>query len=78
MDRWLGAHPRDLDQRGVPDRLEDVPVSTAVRDEILVGVRVIVIGVVEPPRYGHDQPPAIAGSRRTSSVGATGVSRPAR
>ena len=55
-----------------------IPVSTAVRDEVLVGVGVIVIGVSEPPRYGHGQPPAIAGSRRTSSVSATGVSRPAR
>ena len=72
------AHPRDLDERRVPDRVEDVRVAPAVRRELLVGVGVVVIGVGEPPRDGHGQPPAIAGSRRTSSVWATGVSRPAR
>ena len=74
----VGAHARDLDQRRVADRVEDVRVPPAVAGEVLVRVRVVVIGVVEPPRDGHGQPPAIAGSRRTSSVGATGVSRPAR
>ena len=77
-DVRVRAHPRDLDQRRVPDRVEDVRVPTAVAGQALVRVRVVVIGVVEPPRDGHGQPPAIAGSRRTSSVGATGVSRPAR
>ena len=77
-DRRVRAHPRDLDQRRVPDRVEDVRVPPAVAGQALVGVRVVVIGVVEPPRDRHGQPPAMAGSRRTSSVGATGVSRPAR
>ena len=76
-DVRVRAHPRDLDERRVPDRVEDVRVPPAVAGEALVRVRVVVIGV-EPPRDGHGQPPAIAGSRRTSSVGATGVSRPAR
>ena len=77
-DVRVRAHPRDLDHRRVPDRVEDVRVPPAVPGEPLVRMRMVVIGVVEPPRDGHGQPPAMAGSRRTSSVGATGVSRPAR
>ena len=60
------------------DRVEDVRVSAAVRREVLVGVVMVVGGVLDPPRDGHRQPPAIAGSSRTSSLPATGVSRPAR
>ena len=41
-------------------------------------LRANVGGVVDPPRDGHDQPPAIAGRSLTSSSLVTGVSRPDR
>ena len=79
--RGVRRHARDLDQRRVADGLEDVAVAAAMRDQRLVGVgvRVLVFGL-DASRRGTaiGQPPAIAGRRRTSSAGATGVSRPAR
>jgi hypothetical protein len=51
-----------------------------VRRQVLVRLAMMMVvgGVVDPPRDGHAQPPAIAGSSRTSSPVATGVSSPAR
>ena len=43
-DVRVRAHPRDLDERRVPDRLEDVAVAAAVRDHRLVRVGVRVPG----------------------------------
>ncbi len=72
------------------DRAEDVVVSAAVRREVLVGVDVHVIRVdllrgsrpqsaqLSRPKGTHDQPPAIAGSSRTSSRSPTGVASPSR
>ena len=72
------------------DRAEDVVVAAAVRREVLVGVDVDVIGVdllgraAPTPRSSRArrapiaQPPAIAGSSRTSSRSPTGVSSPSR
>jgi hypothetical protein len=45
----------------VTDRIEDVGVPTAVRREVLVRMVMVVGGVVDPPRDGHDQ---AAGHRR--------------
>ena len=81
-DVRVRRHARDLDQRRVADRVEDVVVAAAVRGQRLVGVGVRVVVVVgrRSSRRGTaiGQPPAIAGSSRTSSAGATGVSSPAR
>ena len=60
------------------DRVEDVGVATAVRREVFVRMAMVVGGVVDPPRDGHDQPPAIAGRSLTSSSLVNGVSRPDR
>ena len=80
------AHPRDLDEGRVPDRVEDVDEPPAVPGGGIVRVdshrltrRLPVRHVrVDPPGNRHGQPPAIAGRRRTSSLGVTGVSSPAR
>jgi len=72
------------------DRVEDVLVPPAMRGECLMGMGMIGVGaglivVIRPSRPNelrlwqrHPQPPAIAGSSRTSSRSATGVSRPFR
>ena len=82
-DVRVRRHARDLDQRRVADRLEHVRVPAAVQGEALVGVEMVVRRRVqrlapELLREGHAQPPAIAGSSRTSSDGVTGVSSPWR
>ena len=71
------------------DRVEDVLVAAAVRRERLVGVDVgggRLVGAVVANRAldvasakgAHPQPPAIAGSSRTSSRSPTGVLSPSR
>ena len=89
-DGRVRRHPWDFDERRVADRAEDVFVAPAVWGEILVGVRVNVIGVdrlrrsrpdatqLPRPEGTHGQPPAIAGSSRTSSRSPTGVASPSR
>jgi hypothetical protein len=76
---------------GIEDVIE--PPAVAGELVVVVIVRVIVLAIRSvlvavivgldgaQRRHRHvdrPQPPAIAGSRRTSSAGATGVSRPAR
>jgi hypothetical protein len=66
------------------DRVEDVVVPAAVRRKGLVSVSVIVVGLdrarrdVACAQRTHRQPPAIAGSKRTSSRSSTAVLRPSR
>jgi hypothetical protein len=67
----------------VTDRVEDVVVAAAVTDELIVRVRVGVIRGIERwsgqlARQRHGHPPAMAGSRRTSSAAPTGVASPSR
>jgi hypothetical protein len=61
----------------VTDGIQDVVVPPAVRRQLVVVVEMRVIarmaGIAAVP-----QPPAMAGSSRTSSVAPTGVSSPAR
>ena len=66
-------HARDLDQRRVADRLEDVAVAAAVRDQRLVGVRVRVL-VFGLDRAAEGRPSV---SRRPSPAGG-GPRRPGR
>ena len=79
----VGRHARNFDEWRVSDRLEHVAIAAAVAGQALVRVEMVVRGRVQCPARQllgkrHAQPPAIAGSSRTSSDGVTGVSRPWR
>ncbi len=52
-DARVGAHARDLDQRRVPDRVEDVRVAPAMGCHSLVGVHLHVGPIVDRTDGGH-------------------------
>ena len=68
-DRRVRAHPRDLDQWRVPDRVEDVRVPPTVRGEVLVCVAVVVVGGRRRPATGRPSSAAGHGRQQADFVG---------